>query len=103
MINNNIRLDDVIQLLNDLIKIDPKAIEDLIEQRVECSEELADHPTFQVNIYDGEHPKIGLLGVLNGLFGTNEEGWGPIAAVFNDEKKLIKFERTRQTLPKEED
>lgn len=93
MIKNSVSIQEVIEFLNELVEINQEAVENLIEQRVECNKKLADHPTVQVTAYDGEHPKVGLLGVLNGLFGANEEGWGPIMAVF-DEHKLIGFQRT---------
>jgi hypothetical protein len=42
--------------------------------------------------------RVGLLGILNGLFGTlpagPKEGWGPIAAVFDDQGQLTGFNYT---------
>jgi hypothetical protein len=59
---------DVVDFLNDLISIDAQAICDLIELRVPCKFE--NHPTTQVSLIDFEH-KVGLLGILNGIFGGN--------------------------------
>jgi len=83
MIKNSITVDEVIALLNSMVKADPEATEALVEQRVPCNETLADHPTIQVVGGEGPNqPKVGLLGVINGLFGADATGWGPIAAQF---------------------
>jgi hypothetical protein len=39
----------VVARLNEFLKVDPKAIEDLIEARVPCNEALADHPTMKTS------------------------------------------------------
>jgi hypothetical protein len=68
----------------------------LIAQRVPCNSALADHPTAQVAEHEGQ-VKIGLLGVLNALFGTLDDkagkyaGWGIIAAEYDDDGMLVKF------------
>jgi hypothetical protein len=99
----------VIRLLNDLLKLDPDAIKELIESRVQCNEALANHDTVQVSGYadppDGLGGsdtiyRVGLLGILNGLCGAYGEeggdkvGWGPITAVF-DEDKVVSFRLTK--------
>ena len=40
--------------------------------------------------------KVGLLGILNGLFGADEEGWGPIVACFEDHDltRIVRFVRS---------
>ena len=43
---------------------------------------MADHPTVQVREKKWEY-RAGFLGIINGLFGTNEQGWGRIAMVVN--------------------
>lgn len=80
---------DVVALLNEAVKLDPAAMHALVESRVPCNEALADHPTIQVSVYDertGEPTpgqfKVGILGILNGLFGTDSAGWGCITANF---------------------
>lgn len=90
-----VSIDETIKFLNSLLQLDSAAITDLLETRVSCSRELADHPTVQVTDYGIDTPKVGLLGVLNGLFGVDAQGWGPIAAVFDDEATLIRFERVK--------
>jgi hypothetical protein len=83
MLKNHITIDETVIFLNELIEIDKSAIAALIANRVPCNKKLADHPTVQVSAQnDGFH--VGLLGILNGLFGTLENGHGPITFVFSD-------------------
>jgi len=99
--NREALADQFINSLNDLIVDDRKAIQDLIQHKVRCSEFLFQHPTMQVgtNVDEGFHT-IGMLGIINGLIGVIEsgerEGWGFVSAVLNDRGELEKFERTRQ-------
>jgi len=72
--------EDAIKVLNEALGCDHDAIKALIECRVSCNEELANHPTIQVRAYDPEGYKVGLLGILNGLFGSDKEtGYGYIS------------------------
>jgi hypothetical protein len=82
------------QLLNEAWAADPRALEHLLRARVVCNETLANHPTIQVmgHPVDGINPEIpqgakyavGLLGLINGMFGTDENGVGPIQAMQDD-------------------
>ena len=95
-----------IRLLNELLEVDPDAVNALIESRVPCNETLANHPTVQVSGYqydDNPKPhayKVGMLGILNGICGAygpdagDKEGWGPITAEF-DEGKIVRFLLTK--------
>jgi hypothetical protein len=96
MSKNNVSLDEAIEYLNALALTDPVAVRDLIAQRVPCNDAMRDHPTVQVEAEpDGSSPRVGVLGVLNGLFGVREDGWGEIAALYNDDHSiLLGFERT---------
>lgn len=101
--------DEVITRLNKLIE-NPEVREDigqLIETRVTCGQATLDHPTIQATELDtSKHtvrgtPRpglVGFLGVLNGLVGAMpdgpKKGWGYVAAVFDDNMKLVRFERT---------
>ena len=90
-----------IEVLNRALKADPDCILALCEQRVECNEALANDETIQCARLGGPDPAtsdatnpdllppprygIGLLGIVNGIFGIYPEGhplagWGPIAA-----------------------
>ena len=88
-----VSVDYVIEFLNSALKDDKEAIHNLIEQRVICNEKLADHPTIQVSCKNKEQFEVGLLGILNGLFGTTEEGLGLISAVYEDDR-LVGFKKT---------
>ena len=77
-----------IEILNDILATDPKAIADLIETRVDCNEALYNHPTVQC----AEGQKVGMLGIINGIFGVRSTGGGWIAAHYDDDDgKLTKF------------
>jgi len=83
--------DQAVKILNELVSLDKDAIEKLVNYRVKCNETLAEHPTAQV----GKGNTIGLVGVLNAIFGKNEDGVGFIAAVVNDEGNLESFTKTK--------
>lgn len=85
----------IIQYLNNLIKLDQKAISNLIDARVPCNTDLANHETVQVvDLGTDEIPeyKVGILGILNGLCGVDEDSFGFIVGEFDeDNKTIIKF------------
>jgi len=81
---NAITPEDAVRILNDAHAADPQAMQDLVESRVPCNENLAQHPTIQVcGGTTEEPPQVGFLGVLNGLFGINHNGRGHIEAVYD--------------------
>lgn len=82
-LKQSVTIQDAIDYLNELIELDKPAIAALIANRVPCNEVLAHHPTVQVRAQNGGF-HVGILGILNGLFGTLENGWGPITFVFED-------------------
>ena len=73
----------VVDLLNELVELDRPAIAALIANRVPCNALLADHPTVQVSEQHGGF-HVGILGVLNGICGTREDGRSLIEAIFED-------------------
>ncbi|MCM0759599.1 hypothetical protein M7775_13655 [Sporomusa sphaeroides DSM 2875] len=103
----NIFVNHAIEILNQAVKADSKAIDHLINCRVPCNGTLANHPTIQVGAiinktrscekselatpYD--RFEVGLLGIINGLFGADDDDWGFIAAQYED-GKLIGFVKT---------
>jgi hypothetical protein len=97
MIRQNLTPQDALAVLKDLFATDPEAMRALVAYRVPCNSEMEAHPTAQVS---GNPPRIGLLGVLNALFGTlgpeagKLEGYGPIAGVFDEHGMLIDFNFT---------
>jgi hypothetical protein len=62
----------------------------LINVHVACNQAMADHPTVQVAQLEDGTFAVGLLGILNGLFGADENGQGYIAAG-HDEEELVWF------------
>lgn len=83
---------EAVEALNSMLLCDREAVEAVIEHRVPCNKALADHPTAQVVLSENESYRVGALGVINGVFGCNENGIGFIFAVFDDDGKLVKFE-----------
>ena len=81
-----------IEFLNELVKLDRGAIARLIDRRVCCNDALAGHPTVQVG-FSSVGPVVGLLGILNGLFGIREDSYGHITALL-EEDVLIEFIKT---------
>lgn len=95
-IKASMTVDEVIAFLNSLLAIDPEAIKNLMWHRVRCNGSMADHPSVQVSAYpDKNKPAVGLLGILNGMFGIDEEGWGQIVVMSDDKTEdIIKFYKT---------
>lgn len=92
MINTETNVDEVIKLLNEIVKLDQKAMTHVVNHRVSCNEELTEHPTIQC----GKAKTVGFLGIINGLFGKYEGegdhyGWGAIVARLNEEGLIADF------------
>lgn len=77
----------VVDLLNDALVQDKQCIERLVAARVECNDALANHPTIQCGAGSDRIARVGLIGVLNGIFGA-ERGRG-----------LIGFEAPNESTP----
>lgn len=89
----SVTVSEVVGLLNELLRLDPEAMHNLVEGRVQCNEAIADHPTVQVSGRvngDGTTYEFGILGLLNGLFGVDEKSYGAISASY-EEGKLVEF------------
>lgn len=80
MIQKSITIEHAVAVLNEALELDPDAVSELVGHRVSCNERLAEHPTIQVWV-----DKVGILGILNGLFGADSQGFGAIAADIEDE------------------
>jgi hypothetical protein len=80
-------VDHAIAVLNEIHQADPTVLPALVAYRVPCNRALADHPTVQVGLRDGALKddldtgyEVGLLGILNGIFGiVPSTSWGHIA------------------------
>jgi len=77
--------------LNDLLEKDPEAVQSLLENRIPTNREVAESESFVVKANGTEegyeHPRIGLLGVLNGLLGPSQK----IGAVLEENGSVREF------------
>lgn len=84
-------------LLNELVELDPDAMQNLMTTYHRCNAAFGHHPTVQVAAVGngGVHPMVGVLGLLNGLIGAKDEsGWGYLQAEF-EASKLVRFKVDR--------
>jgi len=96
MIKRQVTLTKTVDLLNSLLKIDRKAMSELLQTRVKCNKKLGDHPTVQVYLNKKENQDyVGLLGILNGLFGIADDGFGAIGMNLDDNNLITKFKIIR--------
>jgi hypothetical protein len=96
MIQETVTLDSVIDLLNEALELDQEAMSNLVSNRAECNEALAEHPTIQCSSHHVEGTyTIGLLGIINGIFGVDEDLYGAVTMVLED-GKITKVVRTDQ-------
>jgi hypothetical protein len=73
--------DDVVNLLNKLLEIDPGAMNEFVERRIRCNKNIGDDTHVQVLSENGKD-YVGLIGILNGLFGVHADGNGPIGSMY---------------------
>lgn len=88
-IPNEVTVGDFVEYMNGLLAVDQEAISNLVLQRVQCNEQLADHETVQCGV-SGDTFNVGFLGVINGLFGVDDNGFGFVVAVIED-GKIVRF------------
>lgn len=87
---------DVCSFLNKILKLDPSVINQLFNYRVLCNNNITNHPTIQVESNEiDEKDYVGILGILNGLFGVNEKNRGYICMIIDDNNNIIKFCETK--------
>jgi hypothetical protein len=97
-----ITIDDAIAYLNEVLSLDNKAVTALLlDERVQCSEALATHPSCQVYCTPEGDYRISAFGLINGMFGTvangphPSSGWGRISAVGDPARtELYGFKRS---------
>lgn len=93
MIKEPITIDQAVELLNSAVESDRSAMGLLLANKVSCNDALADHETIVVGRQHGTHV-VGLMGIINGLFGFDEErNTGAIAYKVGPDG-LIGFART---------
>lgn len=90
-LQREVTVSGALAMLNEMLRLDSEATEVLVRSRVPCNAELAGHPSIQVDVVSNE-ARVGLLGVINGLFGADARGMGPIAAVYDSDGRLRCFQ-----------
>ena len=90
MIKNSVSIEGTVLFLNELLELDANTVSSLFSMRLMCNEDLADHESVQVRQLADNVFQVGMIGILNGLFGSDRHGWGHIAADY-DNGKIIRF------------
>lgn len=97
MSNFIVSAEHAVNVLNEAHKLDPVAIEKIVDSPAFCNKELTEHSTIQCGsmkqIYPNEKEvfTIGLTGLLNGIFGVDENGQGPIARKYTEHGEFAGF------------
>lgn len=81
--------DCAVELLNEFFKLDPEGCKKLVEYRVTTNGDVANHPTIVVDD-SGEKPKVGLVGIINGILSKFNVD-GKRVAIMMDGTKLVGF------------
>lgn len=63
----------VVDFLNELVRLDKYALTDMMSERISVNKELKNHPTILVKELVEGVPEIGLLSIINGMFGLEGE------------------------------
>ena len=70
----------VVEFLNQLLRLDKYALTDMMSERIVVNRDLRNHPTIQTSWTgkvlpkeDGKPPEVGLLAIINGMFGMEGE------------------------------
>ena len=90
MVKESIAIQETVNFLNEILKYDPVAITAMFSLRVACNKDLADHKTVQVGALSKSYFQVGMIGILNGLFGADKYRWGHISADY-DNRMIKKF------------
>lgn len=90
-----VTVEEAVAVLNRINVSDPTVLADFIAHYVPVSEALADDPTVQVGQPPGRTGyHVGLLGILNGIFGVRDDGRGWITAMVNADRSIASFSVT---------
>lgn len=76
-------IDQAIKVLNRIHAADPTVMPALISHRVPCNEAVAADPAVQVGVIPAGF-EVGILGIINGIFGCDSSGRGFIAADYDE-------------------
>lgn len=84
----------IVDLLNELLVLEPSATNNLMLWHARCSEALLAHPTIQVSGGFGDEPRysVGIMGILNGLVGKDQDGYGCVLVeTLGNTGRIIRF------------
>jgi hypothetical protein len=89
MVKTQVTLQETVEFLNSLLEIDRHVVTALFSMRIGCNKAMADHETVQCGTFDlltdkEEYCQVGMIGILNGLFGADQNGWGHICANYDE-------------------
>ena len=95
MLKEKITAQDACDLLNELLMLDYGCTASLIMHQECCNDAVAKHPFVQVQCYKKDkYPLLGIVGVINGMFGTREDGMGAICYEIDVNDKILGFKIT---------
>lgn len=96
MLKQSVTPQEVCDLLNEFLKLDCSCAQRLLSHHEVCNVPVANHPTIQVQMYyyNEEPPKVGIVGILNGLFGTSENGMGALCYEIDGNGTILGFKLT---------
>ena len=96
-------IDRALDVLNEMLALDPIATNALFCASAPVNEALANHPTIQVWAPPGQQTCVRPIGLINGLFGCDGNEIGYICADY-DNGRITGFRRTPlpETKPAEE-
>lgn len=70
MVKESVTQQEICDLLNHLLVLDPKCMNGIMRHRQRCNSAIAEHATVQVRKHLNNSTTLGLVGILNGLFGV---------------------------------
>lgn len=90
-----VTLDEILDRLNSALEADRKAVSYLITHKICCNDKLADHPTVQCGMLNKDQYTIGMLGIINGIIGIKDDGYGYICANIDENGIVLEFVATQ--------
>lgn len=84
-------IEEIVELLNDLLKADKVALSEVLMYRTSCSTELADHKEINVRSEGDGSFTVSCLGMLNAIVGHRSDGWGQITIHLSTDGSTIEL------------
>lgn len=81
-----------VSVLNECLRRDPVAVAQLFNVRVKCNKDLASYSGIRVGVFDEEH-KVGILGIINGIFGFKEPVIGAEGVIDTKSRRFIQINK----------